>query len=101
MILLFQTGYLTIKEIAKVHNKSRYTLDFPNFEVEDSLMNYLLESYTNYQNDLDKLKLEVLESIKNLDSESLKLSIEKLLAQFPSLKIVFNLYPKSSFSLLI
>jgi hypothetical protein len=81
--LLFQTGYLTIKEINKVNRKSQYLLDFPNFEVKDSLMNYLLEIYTNYQNDLDELKLEVLDNIKNLDSEVLQLSIEKLLAHIP------------------
>jgi hypothetical protein len=81
--LLFQTGYLTIKQINKVNHKSQYLLDFPNFEVKDSLMNYLLEIYTYYQNDLDELKLEVLDNIKNLDSDALKLSIEKLLAQIP------------------
>jgi hypothetical protein len=81
--LLFQTGYLTIKETNKVNRKSQYLLDFPNFEVKDSLMNYLLEIYTYYQNDLDELKLEVLDNIKNLDRKALKLSIEKLLAQIP------------------
>ena len=45
--LLFQTGYLTIKEYDREHYL--YTLDYPNREVKDSMLQYLLGAYTNAQ----------------------------------------------------
>lgn len=42
--LLFQTGYLTIKEID--HDYQTYTLAFPNGEVEAAFLNNLLEAWS-------------------------------------------------------
>ena len=46
-LLLFQTGYLTIKSIAKSQfgQQLQYTLGIPNEEVRQSLMNHLVSSY--------------------------------------------------------
>ena len=44
--LLFQTGYLTIKEKKKIRNREYYVLGFPNLEVSESLDFELLESYS-------------------------------------------------------
>lgn len=41
--LLFQTGYLTIKE----KNDQRYTLSYPNREVKTAFLHYLLEGFSN------------------------------------------------------
>ena len=43
--LMFQTGYLTIKEHDV--NKNKYLLDFPNKEVKDSFLNFAINSYSN------------------------------------------------------
>ncbi len=43
--LLFQTGYLTIKEKSILFWKEQYTLWIPNFEIETSLNNYILTDY--------------------------------------------------------
>ena len=43
--LMFQTGYLTIKEYDVKKNK--YLLDFPNKEVKDSFLNFAINSYSN------------------------------------------------------
>jgi len=40
--LLFQTGYLTIRERVRDGHLTFYTLDYPNFEVRQSLSEYLL-----------------------------------------------------------
>lgn len=42
--LLFQTGYLTVQD----YNSERqiYTLNYPNYEVKNSFLNYFLRSYT-------------------------------------------------------
>ena len=44
--LLFQTGYITIKAVKEVrHGALRYILSYPNFEVEESLLRYLLADF--------------------------------------------------------
>jgi len=40
--LLFQTGYLTIKQSKMIGVNIQYTLDIPNSEVRDAFQNYLL-----------------------------------------------------------
>ena len=48
--LLFQTGYLTIKEI----KDDTYTLSYPNREVKTSFLQYLLEGFSNKPGDETK-----------------------------------------------
>jgi hypothetical protein len=43
--LLYQTGYLTIKDISGHYENRRYVLAFPNHEVRISFMTYLLAEY--------------------------------------------------------
>jgi hypothetical protein len=43
--LLWQTGYLTIKDIAPGLRGTKFRLDFPDFEVADTFMQRLLEFY--------------------------------------------------------
>lgn len=45
--LLFQTGYLTVKKITLADDKTeRFHLDYPNREVENSFLVYLLQEFT-------------------------------------------------------
>ncbi len=43
--LLFQSGYLTIKEVLKIGAVSRYILGFPNLEVSIAFTNSLLDLF--------------------------------------------------------
>jgi hypothetical protein len=45
--LLFQTGYLTIKNTTQIMERTRYFLDFPNKEVEAAFEAYLLNEYSS------------------------------------------------------
>ncbi|MDR0912015.1 MAG: ATP-binding protein [Methanobrevibacter sp.] len=83
--LLFQTGYLTIKEIKKdFEGENEYYLYFPNREVKNAFGKYLLNTYTNYSNgDLNPLKKKIINEIYNLDENGLKESFEFLLARIP------------------
>lgn len=46
--LLFQTGYVTIKDIKTSRQRSKsYILSYPNFEVQESLLTYLLADFTS------------------------------------------------------
>jgi hypothetical protein len=46
--LLFQTGYLTVKQKELINGVPRYTLGFPNSEVSKSFMTGLLKVYGTY-----------------------------------------------------
>jgi hypothetical protein len=46
--LLYQTGYLTIKEKQLTYGIPKYTLAVPNLEVKAALMEHLLSAYTQY-----------------------------------------------------
>jgi hypothetical protein len=49
---LFQTGYLTIKEIKNPKSPYReYILNYPNMEVEDSFLTSILIGISSYRND--------------------------------------------------
>jgi len=43
--LLFQTGYLTIKQVHPSLQGQRYDLDYPNYEVAQAFQKYLLADY--------------------------------------------------------
>lgn len=47
--LLFQTGYLTIKEVTTIGTQYAYILTYPNLEVKASLNGALAEIATNTQ----------------------------------------------------
>lgn len=59
--LMFQTGYLTIKQIkpSRIPNIQRYCLGFPNFEVRHAFLNYFIdyiaESYSERPVNQDEL----------------------------------------------
>ncbi|WP_067092208.1 ATP-binding protein [Methanobrevibacter curvatus] len=68
--LLFQTGYLTIKEKSKNYGDIEYILDIPNYEVRQSLIRRLVKAYTNLSTgNLKELKDKTYTSILNKDSK--------------------------------
>ena len=83
--LLFQTGYLTIKETRKdFDGDNEYYLYFPNREVKNAFGKHLLNAYTNYSNgDLNHLRKKIMKEIYSCDSNGLTESFEFLLARVP------------------
>ncbi len=47
--LLFQTGYLTIKKANWAGAPADFTLSYPNLEVKESFLKYLLAEYTSFR----------------------------------------------------
>ena len=45
--LLLQTGYLTVKDVEKVSIRNRYTLAYPNMEVKEAFLKYLLADFSD------------------------------------------------------
>lgn len=82
--LLFQTGYLTIANIEKKHGILQYELDFPNFEVKESLLNYLLAAFTGKETaEIQPIYLELLDCLEEKDIDRFLLILTSIFAKIP------------------
>jgi hypothetical protein len=85
--LLFQTGYLTIKEVTTIFNQRIYQLTYPNLEVRtalnENIFKYLLT-------DSSLPKMSILTAILNKDMEQFKKEIYQLFASLPYNSYVNN-----------
>jgi len=69
--LLFQTGYLTIKEINRFNGGlAEYVLSYPNFEVKYALNSVILKDYTNEVN-LGYSKIGIIKELQSGKVEGL------------------------------
>jgi hypothetical protein len=75
--LLFQTGYLTIKEITKDgDNKSVYRFEPPNEEVRDAFVSHLFGAYSELEMDeMTQLHTDMQHQLKTCDSGGLERSL--------------------------
>lgn len=81
--LLFQTGYLTIKDIEEpLPGQRYYRLTYPNKEVKTSLNTYLLNSFTNLPAQTGNLKIDL---VKSLRAGNIELFQQKLFAMFAAI----------------
>jgi hypothetical protein len=82
--LLFQTGYLTIKQKEVIDGIPSYTLGVPNMEVNEAFMKSLLEAYGKYsQMDIDNLRKTMETQIIAGDEDSFTQSLESMIATVP------------------
>ncbi|MDR0823065.1 MAG: AAA family ATPase [Endomicrobium sp.] len=81
--LLFQAGYLTVKNRV-VKENTVYTLGLPNTEVKDAFLKHLLTSYSKFPvGKIQGLKETIQEQIKNSDAGGLEQSLKMLFAHIP------------------
>ena len=83
--LLFQTGYLTIREITiDDTNKMIYRLEPPNEEVREAFIDHLVQAYTDLEMDeMSRLHDDMRRQIKTGDSEGLARSLRAMIARVP------------------
>ncbi|MDR3269183.1 MAG: ATP-binding protein [Tannerella sp.] len=89
--LLFQTGYLTVKEKMKTFITPKYMLALPNQEVRQSLMKYLLSAYSYYP--LSRISLlaeHMSEQLTARDAEGFAQSIRIMLQNIPFMLQIGN-----------
>ena len=82
--LLFQSGFLTIKDKEPSNDSPRYFLGYPNKEVKRSLSQGLLRYVSKHK--LPKLKThgsEILKLLKELDADKLQKFIYKIFKEVP------------------
>ncbi len=79
-LMLFQTGYLTIKK----HIDDTYVLSYPNREVGQALLNNLMEVYSGHsQEDTKKLIKEIKESLEQKQMDSFIDRMKAFIASIP------------------
>jgi hypothetical protein len=82
--LLFQTGYLTVKKKELIVGRPQYTLGIPNFEVTESLLEYLLSAYINYPVDETATLIQIMqEQLRSHDTGGLEQSLREMLSYIP------------------
>ncbi|MDR1223465.1 MAG: ATP-binding protein [Tannerella sp.] len=82
--LLFQTGYLTVKERKTVDMEPEYTLEMPNREVALSMQEHLLFAYASYPlESASRLRRTVQQQILLNDAKGVEKSLRQMLARVP------------------
>jgi Predicted AAA-ATPase/PD-(D/E)XK nuclease superfamily len=82
MALMFQTGYLTIKDYSP--ERKRYMLDYPNEEVKDSLQIYLLEVFAHINHSrAEYVTGQLYDAFANGDIKEIIAVIKTLFAHVP------------------
>lgn len=81
--LLFQTGYLTIKNYETIPTGYMYHLSYPNKEVKISLNRYILDSLTQLKTEVPRLNLELYKILKSANLNELQKIFISLFASIP------------------
>ncbi|HFC98626.1 MAG TPA: hypothetical protein ENJ40_09280 [Thermosulfurimonas dismutans] len=81
--LLFQTGYLTIKEVRRRGPRTVYRLSYPNLEVKMSFNDHLLNWYTRVPAEKERLLDRVFLSLEKNDLEGLHRAFHSFFASIP------------------
>ena len=82
--LLWQTGYLTIKELVPGLRRMKYRLDFPDYEVEDTFMTRLLEYFCDLPQGTGEDTIEEFQkNIANDDLNGFLTLFQSFLANIP------------------
>lgn len=82
--ILFQTGYLTVKEYFSNTEDSYYTLKYPNLEVKKSLSNTILEfMHSASISDLIGSKNDLREAVKAGEMDKVRICIHSFFASIP------------------
>ena len=80
---MYQTGYLTIKEIKIIRDRLRYKLGLPNFEVEDSFYRYLLTSVNSRINAADSVYLQICDAVDENNVDKMMSALNSFLSDIP------------------
>jgi hypothetical protein len=84
--LLFQTGYLTVKNVVFENGKLIYTLEAPNREVRDAFADHLFKEFAGLSSeDMTSVQSDMIRQIRELDSEGFNRSLKAMIAHVPSI----------------
>ena len=82
--MLFQTGYLTVKEIPPTQYAPVYLVDIPNFEVKDAFNHHALSSLTERDDEYTgRAKLAIDRALRTGDLQQMLTILRGLFASIP------------------
>jgi len=81
--LLFQAGYLTIKDFKTKGNKNLYTLSFPNLEVKMSLNDFFFGYVVENLSLKDRTEVGLIDAFETKQVEKLKDILHRFFASIP------------------
>ena len=93
--LLFQTGYLTIKEIIQSDYEREYLLSYPNMEVKDSLLKSILNDFI--ESKMNDNNISILSIVKTLEKNDLDGFFEILKDIFSHIPAVIFMADKEAY----
>ncbi len=76
--VMFQSGYLTIKDIFQKRQKIKYILTYPNFETKMSFNDYLLEYLTKNSTQKNEIQDSLIDILEVADLDKLKTTLKSL-----------------------
>jgi hypothetical protein len=83
-LLLFQSGYLTVKEVQHTRGSAVYLLNMPNFEVREAFNLHVLTALTGGKQSIVKdTQLEISEALQSGDLHRMLEKIRGLFASIP------------------
>ena len=83
-LLLFQTGYLTVKERISKKGVAFYLLDTPNYEVRDAFNLHILTAFTeNKQSIVKNAQITIDEALQQGDLGKVQIVFKRLFASIP------------------
>ena len=88
--VLFQAGYLTIKEMIQKRNRIRYILEYPNLETKMSLNNYLLNYFVEETHTKERVQSALIDILEEVNLEALEQTLKSLFAS-----IAYNNFTKN------
>ena len=81
--VLFQTGYLTIKNVSNLGPRRYYQLGFPNLEVKMSFCESLLAGYTHNVPQQTRLQNSMYQALENHDMDLMRSTLQSLFSSIP------------------
>ena len=88
--VMFQSGYLTIKEQIQKRNRIQYVLTFPNLETKMSFNNYLLDYFVKKPIDKLPIQNDLIDLLEVANLDDLEQTIKSLFAS-----IAYNNFTKN------
>ncbi len=88
--LLFQTGYLTIKDAVKGNRGLEYFLGYPNKEVRLSLLDYLIDYFTNQDSEKIVYQDKIYKMLETNNFAELNNTLYTIFASIPYNNFVNN-----------
>jgi hypothetical protein len=82
--LLFQTGYLSVKEVEYLYESPRYIVEMPNREVRDAFNLQILESFTGNSGAVTSTSYhQILDALHSGDLGQMLIVLRRLFASIP------------------